>query len=377
MTYVPEHTDPEDINKVVALLRQARPNLPEEVVSPRNPVAMALRQEILSMEPDVTPLHDIDKTSISARILRRSRQYWKSGVAVAAALALIGTLVAYQGNNDSESGGSAAGPENSKIVLSDIRTIAARSQEALSGTGRATIDFVDGLLSKKGTTKIAFSGEDFEATTVFDEAEYPPLFTARYKAAHGTVFVQDELLDREFDALAYAEGYDLGQLSAPEVYFLGTFRGDMVVSWVFPSPLEHTQGPDQRALLSVLSPAAELVTVGTETIAGEATTHLRATKPGALPSVSFGLRPIDGKSIVSLDLWVGGDDVIRRIDIATEESAAKIRSSYSVRYFDISEPVVITASDDLINAINAMPLPPNIRRPGLPVPVVAPLGERR
>ncbi len=88
--------------------------------------------------------------------------------------------------------------------------------------------------------------------------------------------------------------------------------------------------------------------------------------------------PVSGcRAATRLDLWVGSDDVVQRLDLVTERSETRVvgerrarqpgqpvtvipppdpsrtetvprRSSYSVRFFDLVAPVTIEAPADAV-----------------------------
>ncbi len=177
------------------------------------------------------------------------------------------------------------------MTLSGIRTIADRSAVAFAGSGRAEITF-DVQPRSHGTTELSFSGQNLEMVIHFaGEDTDRPAFDAQNRTVDGEFYLLD------------------GPVGAKQ--------------WIHDTNSSGARGSDlfdtdPRALVATLAPGARFATAGHGEIDGVAVTHLRATEVGALPSLKLGLGPIDGRSISALDLWVGDDDVVRRMDLTTE-----------------------------------------------------------
>ena len=191
----------------------------------------------------------------------------------------------------------------------DIELIAQRSKAALSRTGHATVRF--DAAGQRGTTDLSFAGDDVEMAVHFDAmiADRPG-FTAENKTVGGEFY----LLDGPPGAKRWYHDTNSSGQRGTEIF-----------------------NADPRTLLSNVSPAAGFETVGREVIDGETTTHLRATTLTGLPSFNLALGPIPGASIVGIDLWIGHDDVTKRIDLTTQQR---------VETFDRTKAPVIEKSKD-------------------------------
>src|SRR5262245_21954908 len=122
---------------------------------------------------------------------------------------------------------------------------------------------------------------------------------------------------------------------------------------------------DPRTLLSILDPAARFTEVGSESVGGVPARHLRATALDRVPVLDLGLYPDTENTVVTgLDLWVGTDDVVVRMDLGLRRADAKAAdpsggpppaaaaydSTYSVTFSDLGAPITITAPADAVEA---------------------------
>jgi hypothetical protein len=357
-----EHDDPTR-DDTIDRLRAARPEIAETAHSAADPDAQALLASIVRERPTATPpMH-------APAVARRRRPLLVAAVASAAAIAIGVGVVATAGNaGHTPNTPTAASTTEQPVVLANIRTIAASSNSALGGTGRAEITFnTDGLDS--GTTDLAFAGHDVDMTIHFaDDGAGRTAFDARNRTVDGQ-------------------------------FYLYTPGPDNVARWYHDTNQASTSvfDTDPRTLLGALAPEAQFVTVGTGTVDGVDVTHLRATDLSALPALDLSLGPIDAHDISALDLWVGADNVVRRLDLTqvqkTQEIDPKVApelskhadgsititdkdghtqtvargenlqavmdqfpqvtktstSNYSVRFFDIGAPITISAPPDAVD----------------------------
>lgn len=270
----PEHPDALD------RLRAARPELDDALLSPHTPGAQALMEEIVSMEAS------------PARSSRTRKPLLVAAGATAAAIAIGVAAVATTGaTHPSPRAGSTPKPQTTGRVaqLVNIRTIAARSNTALGASGRAQIRFDDPSGYQSGTTDLTFSGSNVAMTIHFaGEAGRP--------------------------------GFDSQNMTVDGEFYLYTPGPDNVSRWYHDTNAGGSSvfDSDPRTLLATLAPEAGFVEVGTDTVDGVEVTHLRATALDALPSLNLSLGPIDAREMKTLDLWVGTDDVVRRLDLTTE-----------------------------------------------------------
>lgn len=305
----------------IEALRRARPRLDPELLSPDSPRARA----ILTGAPA--------KRSRPFRpfVLRSAL---RPAVALIASIAVVAYALA-----------APAGRESATTELPDIELIAATSEEAYSGSGRAEIQFtlLRGLPAEHdGVTEVTFSGSDLEMKHVFGPtAEGTPGFESRSRIVDGELYLWDGPLgDKRWYHDLNASGSD-----ADDAFDL-----------------------DPRELLRLLSESADFEETGSD--AG--LRHLVATDIRDVPARQFDLWPADAKQVAALEIWVDDDDVVRRLDVTTRhretsytgtkivdfpngEPGRKIpdRSSpkrtttwesyFSVRFYDVGEDLEIVA----------------------------------
>ena len=131
---------------------------------------------------------------------------------------------------------------------------------------------------------------------------------------------------------------------------------------------------DPRTLLDLLDERAEFEVVDVS----DGVRHLRATRVGDLPELNFGLGPTETDDVTGLDLWVGEDDLVRRMQMTTAKTETRMvgtgtiierrpdggvdkridpdqpgtpvtevhRSSYDVRFSDIGADIDVLAPED-------------------------------
>jgi hypothetical protein len=103
-------------------------------------------------------------------------------------------------------------------------------------------------------------------------------------------------------------------------------------------------GVDPRGLFGGLRGASSFEEVGTEPVDGVETTRLRATEPRDLPNLQIDGNDTTGK-VTALDLWVDGEDLVRRLDVTLAGRFGDSVESISIRFYDIGEPITIEAPD--------------------------------
>ena len=286
-------------------------------------------------------LHDVEPDDeLMARIIagprrtRRGGARWIAGAVAMVAAALALTLLVTQ-----------TGPRTVDIAL-----VAARSQEALRGSGRAHVESVTdrGLANEqRWSNDVTFDGDDVEMVMRFAGDGRSTGFTAHNRTVDGEFYLLDGPPGRQRWI------HDVGANA--------TTRGTDLFSL------------DPRTLCELLKDSAEFERVNEH----DGVKHLRATEVNDLPPLSFGAGPSDARAedVTRLELWVGPDDVVRRIDIDLErtererrgamsritqnpdgtytkeidpahpgtEELVTHRSSYSVRFAGIGDPVEIVA----------------------------------
>jgi hypothetical protein len=310
------------------LCRATRPELPADLLSPHGPAARALLEEILAMPVD-TPLTETEPAPPPPspspvpppRRLRLRPAVVIAAAAVVAAVAAVGAL----------------GTGAPRPALADIARVAETSNAALAGTGRAHVAFdlqAGTPLAQQGTSEVAWSGSDIEMKVHIEAQGERPASDSWTKVVGG-------------------ERYALvGPKGQPGHWVHRTGAGGPPGGALFDA--------DPRTLLAILDPAARFAEVGTDRVGGVETRHLRATEVDELPVVDLGLAPdTRNTSVTSLDLWVGADDVVRRLDFGLRRTDTKtgpggqplagvtFDSTYSVTFSDLGAPITITPPADV------------------------------
>jgi hypothetical protein len=241
----------------------------------------------------------------------------------------------------------------------DMRLVAEATRSALKGTGRAQVDFsifTGRQDATRGVMRLAFEGENLEMIMEFAPSEGGPGFRS-----------QNRTVDGEFYLLDGPPGQ---QRWVHDVNASGQQGSD-------------TFNVDPRTFLDLVEPAATFETVSTDE---DGVRRLRATRVDNVPPFTLGDTPainlgqgqaaIDSRHVKRLELWVGPDDVVRKFDLDIESTETRqnsggrarlvkkpdgtfakeidpafpgktvtetMRTSYSVRFFDLGEPLEIEA----------------------------------
>lgn len=279
-----------------------------------------------------------------AAIVATGRHRGRRPLAVAAAAIVVaGAVLAGQ----LDVGGDGVKVSKPAPAAADIAHIATTSQAALTSSGRALVDFhlAQGTMAEQRITgTVSFAGDDVEMVLAFASDGRGPGFEARNRTVDGQFYL-----------------YDAGR-------------------WVRDTSAAGTEGRDMfsadpRTLLGALHPDAAFEVVGTETVDGVELRHLQATRVDRLPTLNLSMGPMDPNQMRRLEVWVGADDVVRRLDIGTVEVTTRdpqsvtvivrqpdgtmtktttppdsarmvtteTSSTYSLRFTDIGAPIVITA----------------------------------
>jgi len=262
------NTDP-----LLKSLSRARPDIDDAQVMSNSAQAQALLVMVKSGE----------STEVTTRPPRR-RIGWRVALPTAAVVAAALTVALVAGNS---------------IPPTDIALVAASSQKAFSTTGRATVEFATDIgldYEQKGRIQLTFAGENVESATEFGPSEDSQGFKTQNRTVAGNFYLLDGPPGQQrWVHITNEPGLDLYNL-------------------------------DPRRLLELLAPSAEFETVGDE----NGLRRLRATSLDDVPDMNLGLGPLrlrperrDGKlgeAFTRLDLWVGPDNVVRRLDLATEST---------------------------------------------------------
>lgn len=384
-----------DRDDPMELLRAARPPLDDGLASSTGAAALALREEILAMsttepitepiptapvpgstttEPTTTEPTATEPTATEPTGRRRRPSRALVGAGLAAAIT-AGVVVAWPESTKDPVGSAApivASPDPAAPTtadgptLDDIELIAERSGAAL-GSGRAMVRFAtetedSPYLASSGTTRLAFSGDDIEMVIDFD-AGISPAFTAENKTVGGEFY----LLDGPPDDRRWVHDTNASGGRAVEIF-----------------------GLDPRTLVDLFSTGSTLELVGTEDVDGVSTRHLRSTAPFPAPSLNLGMGPTGGATVDRLELWVGPDDVTRRIDLVLSQDVEMVdRDSAPTMAKGADGTIVLTAPDGTVTRVapgerldtGSLPMTTRVQRStysvtfsevGAPISIVAP-----
>jgi hypothetical protein len=263
------HDDMHD-DAVLATLATARPD-----PDPSDHASTADAQALLAQIVDPTT------TSIGRSPRKtRSRRVRVGAGALSAAAAILVAVVAV----------NTVGVDGGKVVVqqqpasADVAAIATASTRAVS-SGRAEMTFASRTgetLEQRGTAQVAFSGPDRDVTMHFAGDSRSPGFDAHNMTVDGQFYLFDQ-------------------------------------HWIHDTAVSTTGSDsfdlDPRGLLDVLRPAAGFVVVDAASTPSGEVRHLRATHLGASPTLHLALGPVGGRDITSLELWVGADDTVQRLEV--------------------------------------------------------------
>ncbi|HEX2053067.1 MAG TPA: hypothetical protein VHJ78_04980 [Actinomycetota bacterium] len=286
----------------------------------------------------------LPRSAAAARGARKapevSRLPWRWAGGSSVALLLLAVVLI---RVPSDSRPATEAPSSEEAIL----TIASESQTALTLSGKAEIVFSQeggGVTDTSGVTHLSFSGDDVDMVIEFAGREGRPGFQAHSRVVDGDFYLLDGPPGRQ-------------------IWIRDTNAGAMRASDMFSF--------DPRTLLSALRPQ-----VGFQQMPDPEAglRHFRAVSPEGLSVVNLSEGPIDPKTIKSLDVWAGSDDIVQRMEVMTErketrrpgartaiveenwqqrkiiapddttpEVTATIRSTYSIKFSDVGEPLDITA----------------------------------
>jgi hypothetical protein len=322
----PADTWPAD-DRLLVRLRAARPTIPDEVASPHAPANQLMLERIVGGAPAPGGHRRLAPVERPARHDGKRSVLWPAAVAAAVA-AVAGFVVAAPFGSADPSAGAV------------VRDAAVASAEALD-SGRAVL-----TVRQEGTEDVyeyTFAGDDVGVEMVL--------------AATGDAATTGErrVVDGE---LYWRVGDDP---STPWLHMVGDGAEPLSVF-----------GDDPRTLLAGLTPTAGFDLVGDDTVDGVAVTRLRATTPERIDArqLRLGEATSGGGAVTELEVWVDGDDVVRRVDLAMthtvsvaatevpasgddgagapavepEHIAVEVESS--VRFTDIGMPNAVEAPED-------------------------------
>ncbi|HEY7069852.1 MAG TPA: hypothetical protein VH479_07065, partial [Acidimicrobiales bacterium] len=273
---------------------------------------------------------DLAARIVAHRARRRHVPRWAAVAAAAVGVAAVLAVAPF-------------GSPESRAADAIVRDAATASAQALQ-TGRAVVTSPDGALPLGDERTYTFDGENL--------------------AVDGS-----------------GPGYTYGRLRVDgNLYFYWNPNGGSARDWMRDITATNV-GPedfvfDPRGLLGVLAPTAGFELAGGDTVDGVAVTHLRATRPEAIDTEALHLGELTDfpdSRFTALDIWVDGDDVVRRIDFAQEFRLSNVieidpatgSSSIpdqpqvvhtSVRFTDIGASITVDAPADARD-VNPWPQP--------------------
>jgi hypothetical protein len=203
----------------------------------------------------------------------------------AVALAAVGTTTVLVLSPWTKSGTGGRLP--SALSPGAVRLVVDASAAALnSGTAHMAVsESLNGSVVSVWSVDMAFSGADVAESVTW--TDYPPAAAPR-TSTNGMALVGDNVY-RQLNGQWYVEG------KADATHLLAV--------------------PDPQSFLSNISPSADLVQVGLETVGGEKLTHLQARRPSA--AVDDPLVGVSGGTVTAFDVWVDSRNVVQRMTWTT------------------------------------------------------------
>src|SRR5262245_21807022 len=198
---------------VMDILRRARPDISDELVSPGDPAAQALLEEILSM-PDTAPPDVVEPIPLSRSPRRQRRRLAVGGVAAAvvAAALVAATVVVFAPTRSTEA--------------SPLEAAARKTTAALRQSGRAdttvSIDYAEGE-DNQGTEHWEYSGAD--TSTVLDYGDAPATGQIQTFVGGEWYFYRPTSDDPTWRWLHVSDPVAGGPLGVDPAHVLGTRQG--------------------------------------------------------------------------------------------------------------------------------------------------------
>jgi hypothetical protein len=329
--------DPVDLNTVPGPDAPAAQQLLEATIAapavtapagdtaPRGDTAADITAPVVAATSTATTDPVVEHLAPRRSSLGRSRAALVS--VAAAVLLLVGGLAVFA-------------PENTPSALAAVHSAAAAADDA--DTGRITTTFtVDGSFEEDGQTA-------------------SEMHTATFEAEYSGSDIAFSLTSSESDSDA---GFDAGDLPFTEgrlvddvLYFnsagrwLGVdtdgFLGSIVSDFV-----------DPRVVLEKVQELTEATEVGEVTIDGQTVTHYQSVVDLGDESLSqsgwlgFEAGDLDGEGEVTVDLYVGSDDILSRLDLSgdVQEGADSGTFEVSMRFTDIGSDIEVEAPAGAVN----------------------------
>ncbi|MEY2468195.1 MAG: hypothetical protein QOF21_893 [Actinomycetota bacterium] len=238
------------------------------------------------LEPNHNLLEEILMTDVKKR--RRIVTPVRLSAIAAVAATLVGVALVLP--TDSKPGITVRTPPNMQRI--------AESTSAALSSGRAHLSYTSDnghFIHDSGAFTIEFSGENRSSVGTIDPGEErSDAFEVANKVVDGRFYLRDGAPGQQHwieDTNEHITGSDIFSV-------------------------------DPRSLVTGAAQDAAFEDVGTATVDGVATHHLKATRLDKVPTVNLGLGPIadDQTKITKFDVWVDSDNVVRRLDVATSRT---------------------------------------------------------
>jgi hypothetical protein len=235
-----------------------------------------------------------DSTTSGTRTTARQRLLVSSGiVAMAAVVAAVAVLLPGSGGMTKKFGHAGGIPvPHMRLSAHTVALISSRSAGAMADSGTAvetTTNTSSGLAQgPPQTIDVTFSGQNLNY-----------LIASNGSGAEG---VENRVVNGQL--YLYVKGPDL------QMHWYHDTSPNAAASESFPDP---------RTLLQAVSPSAGLENLGQQSVDGTELTHLRATTPGSIGKL--GIPDLTGM-VISFDVWVDSDNVVRQMTVSSVPSSA-------------------------------------------------------
>lgn len=283
-----------------------------------------LCEEIMSMPTIELPERTTDDqaTAPSARPDRHYR--WRRLVAAAAVAFVVAIAAAIAGTGSQPGDPSQPRPTDTVTIASAL----AQSSSVLQGTARAEARTQGEYAHAEGDPEVP--GE------VFDYGSF--------------------LWEFSGEDFRFIRGEEVAVRVGGEEYAWGRYGATEEFTWLHRAQL--TGLTDVRTVIGEIRSTSTFTEVGTEPVDGVTTRRLRATDPASTVSPET-VYPISGvlragSSITEVEIWIGDDDIVRRLDFTTVDDSGcddpaacpRYTETTSIHFYDIGAPMTIEAPTD-------------------------------
>jgi hypothetical protein len=240
----------------------------------------------------------------------------------------VAVLVATTGGTGTGPGGRTRSPV--LLTAAMVHQVASASRSALARSGQATVSYTssqNGVPGDSSTDVITFSGRNWNDVT----SQTSPGTGGR--PGHTQTAI-NRIVNGQF--------------------YLYTVGRNLRLQWIHDtnrSGHPKVNIPDPRTVLQALEPAARFEVVGYQVIGGVRVRELHATDLSHLPGQSRLVGPFAaGGHVTSLEVWVDGRGVVRRLSLTSEQ----IHEVYPVSAYNVRHrrhgPLIFTVPNKSIAA---------------------------